>query len=464
MRPNILLLLPDQHRGDWLDLPHGLPSAAGPPELRMPVLRSIMERGTVFSQAVSPSPICAPARACLATGTRYFQCGVPDNTSNFNPSSRTFYQDLRNAGYAVMSAGKLDLHKATKYWGEAGWIDDLGEIGFTSAVDNEGKLDAIIGSMKEEPGNPTGRIEGFIDLESQHRRGPYIRYLHDRGKAAYHVADMRRRLENPRDVELTELADEDYCDNWLTQNALELLDSVGPGAPWFLQVNFTGPHDPWDITREMARSIEGRDFGVPHRGDPEHTETDRRIRAHYGAMLENIDRNIGRLLGAVERRHESESTVVIYASDHGEMLGDRGRFGKSIPDRASSGVPLVIGGGPAGSCGMDSSLVELQDLAATILDFAGCDTSAYPQSRSLLGRLAGTGEVHREVQVSALGSWRMIRNEDWTCIDYGDRCSLHANTGEASDEDSDLALENRLIAEDLRRRMDAEFEHAERVG
>ena len=102
-----------------------------------------MERGTTFTQAITNSPLCAPARACLAQGREYENCGVYNNNFCTPPEVPTFYRALRAGGYQVGGVGKFDLHKPLMYWGEKGWLPQLGELGFTEAMDHEGKWDAF---------------------------------------------------------------------------------------------------------------------------------------------------------------------------------------------------------------------------------------------------------------------------------------------------------------------------------
>ena len=134
-RPNILFLLPDQHRFDWLGTNPVLP-------LRTPNLDRLGAQGVRFARAITPSPLCAPARACLAAGREYDRCGVPNNKFDYPLSQPTYYQALRDAGYRVAGVGKFDLHKATLDWGLDG-SRLIREWGFTEGIDNEGKMDAI---------------------------------------------------------------------------------------------------------------------------------------------------------------------------------------------------------------------------------------------------------------------------------------------------------------------------------
>ncbi|WP_135556372.1 sulfatase family protein [Paenibacillus cymbidii] len=395
-RPNVLFLFPDTHRGDWMPYAPEVAATFGmdPLPLRMPQLARLMERGVTFTRAITPSPLCAPARACLAAGLRYRAAGVAGNHVDYPLAQPTFYQQLKASGYAVGAVGKLDLHKPTHWWGLNGWVDDLGKLGFTHAVDNAGKIDAVVSGATEP-------------------RDPYMKYLYDNGLAQVHLADMKNR---GRSTEPTDLPDEAYCDNWVTRNGVDLLRSFPQDDPWFLMVNFVCPHEPWDVTRAMKAEWEGTSFPAPARCSLP-IETSNGIRQNYAAMLANIDRNIGLLLAEVERRGELANTVVIYSSDHGDMLGDDDKFGKCKPDRGSVHVPLVVSGPGVRQGKVSGALVELQDVAATVLDFAGLAMPEARDSLSLLPVLTGRGERHRDVQLSALGEGPQHRSEWQTAAD-----------------------------------------------
>ena len=98
-RPNLLLLLPDQWRPDWMP---GQPAVP----LRLPNLEKLIARGVRFSRAITPSPLCAPARACLASGFDYRRCGVVNNGDNYPLAQATYYQLLRDSGYSYPEIGK----------------------------------------------------------------------------------------------------------------------------------------------------------------------------------------------------------------------------------------------------------------------------------------------------------------------------------------------------------------------
>jgi arylsulfatase A-like enzyme len=177
-------------------------------------------------------------------------------------------------------------------------------------------------------------------------------------------------------------------------------------------VNFTGPHNPMDVTAAMRDRWQGVHFlppvAVPGGLDGAALEAHDAVRQNYAAMLENIDAQVGRLLELARQRGELERTVVVYSSDHGEMLGDHGRWGKSVHFQPSVGVPLVVAGPGVRAGTASEALVSLHDLTATFLDFAGLPPLPEMDSRSLRPVLSGEARLHRPHVRSGLGAWRMV--------------------------------------------------------
>ena len=381
-KPNILLLFPDQWRFDWSSQRTDL-------EIRTPNIDALKARGMSFEKAVVASPVCAPSRACLASGREYERCGTPNNDVNYPDSQSTFYKRLRDSGYHVMGCGKFDLAKGSNWWGVDGrWR--LDSWGFSDGINNAGKWDQLIGL----------RLNNNVAPE------PYTRFLDSRGLLKAHVADFtRRQAEQYAAVFPTPLPDDAYCDNWVTQNALALLEHA-PSKPWFMQVNWPGPHDPEDITASMERSVRGLRMPAVVGRNAYSPDLNREIRQNYTAMCENIDRGIGSILKWLESSGQKENTLVIFSSDHGEMLGDLGRWGKSVPFEASVSVPLVVAGMGVRAKASSGALVSSIDLTATILDFAGA-TSSGMDGMSLRKVLAGQSTTHRQILYSGLGGWRM---------------------------------------------------------
>ena len=383
-RPNILLLFPDQHRSDWLGTTPGLP-------VPTPNLDALAGRGVRFSNAITPSPLSAPARACLAAGREYDSCRVPDNGVDYPGDQATFYTLLRNSGYHVMGCGKFDLAKKGMTWGADG-SSRWAEWGFSDGVDNEGKWDGV-GSYRNAPEGP---------------KGPHLAYLERVGQVQAHLADYDARRGKHGATFATPLSEDAYCDNWIAGQGLELLRRTPEGKPWFLQVNFNGPHDPWDITERMeaeCRQWMGFPRPIGQDGDEAGHEA---VRQNYSAMVANIDRWVGVFLEELRSRGELDNTLVIYSSDHGEMLGDHGAWGKGRAWQQSVGVPLIVAGlGVREGVVLDGPATTL-DLTATFLDFAGLRTPERMESMTMRPLLEGRADHGREYVVSGLRDWRVV--------------------------------------------------------
>lgn len=387
--PNILLLFPDQWRYDWV----GGFSPNIPVET--PNLSRLAKQGIWFRRASVASPLCAPSRACMASGREYTRCGVPSNEADYPIPQTTFYAHLRDSGYHVLGCGKIDLHKKTQEWGLDG-KRMLKEWGFSDGIDNAGKIDAYSSGLHEP-------------------HDPYMAMLYRRGLAAEHLADLKMRLGKSPDgcprsyayTAPTPLPEDAYCDNWVGQNGIDLLEKAPGDKPWFLVVNFTGPHNPEDITERMETLVRGRNFPQPVENTVCKPETLNLIRENYTAMCENIDRWVGIYLDKLRERGELENTIVIFSSDHGEMLGDHNLWGKTVPYQPSVGVPLIVAGPGVKQQSPSDALVTTLDLTATFLDYAGVPRPDDMDSRSLRPFLEGRTQTHREFVLSALGQWRM---------------------------------------------------------
>src|SRR5690606_131759 len=132
---------------------------------------------------------------------------------------------------------------------------------------------------------------------------------------------------------------------------------------------------------------------------------------HYFASVTMLDDQIGRIVHSLEERGLTENTVVIYTSDHGELLGEHGLFTKFLFYDGATRVPLIISipGSPAN---VHDGLVELTDLSATLIELTGAEPIAGAPGRSLLQVTSGNNEVVRSAvrsEAYGFGMWRTDR-------------------------------------------------------
>jgi len=400
-RPNLLFFFTDQQRPDWVGMDPDVP-------VRTPNLERLTERGVWFENAVCPSPLCGPSRACLASGMEYDDCGMPRH--GMEPEfdkSETHYARLRDeAGYHTMGCGKvLDKYGPGKRGPEGKYR--IEEFGLSDGVRNRGKWASAADDL--DPGEHV-----------------YQRYLEDRGLLDAHIRDFDMRWGTRKDnfaaTFPTPLDDEAYCDSWLARRGLELIEGAPDDRPWHLEVSFIGPHDPLDVTHEMYEWYRGEnavDFPGPAPMGPADGfdgRTHNEIRRNYAAMVENIDRWVGEYLDYLEETGELENTLVVFASDHGEMLGDHGRWKKHSPYEASVGVPMVVAGPGVEARGGTDEPASVVDLHATFLDYAGLDHGEV-DSRSLRPFLSGETDDHRDCVHAGLGPWRMVSDGRYKLVE-----------------------------------------------
>ncbi|MDP6778646.1 MAG: sulfatase-like hydrolase/transferase [Candidatus Latescibacteria bacterium] len=395
-RPNILFVLTDQQRGDWYGTNPDVP-------VRTPSMDALGERGVLFTNAVCPSPLCVPSRACVASGLEYERCGVPSNDAYWPDGRPSYHRALRDqAGYHVMACGKFHIGNnqsgkpAEFHWGLDG-RRLMDEWGLSDCLFNAGKNQATILVRNNPEGTP---------------QDAYMAYLHQHGWMDAHIEDyVRRNTEGVWTATFpTELPDEVYFDSWITRNALELLDRAPSGDPWYLEVDLQNPHHPWDITEEMHALYRDPLVDFPQPTEPDEDvspEIHNEVRRNYAAMLEHLDGCLGRLLDRLRERGDLDNTLVLFSSDHGEMLGDYGQWQKISPLQASIGVPLAIAGPGVARLRLCDAPVTTVDLPATFLDLAGASPMEDVDSRSMARYLSGETDTHRDVVYSGLGSWRL---------------------------------------------------------
>jgi arylsulfatase A-like enzyme len=158
------------------------------------------------------------------------------------------------------------------------------------------------------------------------------------------------------------------------------------------------------------------DFPPPENSDLDiSSETHQEVRRNYAAMVEHLDQCVGRLVEELERRGELEETLIVFSSDHGEMLGDHGQWQKLSPLQASVGVPLVVAGPNIPDQNPITDPATILDLHSTFLDYAGVAVDSV-ESRSMREAWEGNGDVPRDVVYSGLSSWRMVYDGQYKLI------------------------------------------------
>ena len=400
--PNLLLLFPDQWRGDWLGCAgEGIPVST-------PNIDALAARGVRFSEARTNSPLCSTARACLATGQRYPAAGVASNQADLPVDAPSFFRLLRDAGYAVATCGKNDLRKAAYIAGAPDAATRLASYGFTEVREHAGKRDAAVLMIQQRPDRYGHFLAGHNATDS---------YLRDMA-----TRDMLRTRDDIVSGAPHLLPRTLYTDDFCGSDALALLGALPGDRPWALWVNFPGPHEPFDPPAELLAPYDGVRFPDPVAPSAEDRSDHQQVRRAYAAMMSGIDAWVGRILDVVAARGDAANTLTIFSSDHGETLGDHGRWGKSVPYDGALRIPLVMAGPGVQAGTVSPARAELADIAATLLDAAGIVTPPDYAARSLLPVSRGTVTANelRSHQYFALDDWRGLVFDQYKAVRFGD--------------------------------------------
>jgi arylsulfatase len=403
-RPNVLLIMDDQHRFDYL-------GSAGADFVRTPNLDKLAARGLRFTQCTTNCPVCAPSRIGLATGVQPSRLGCIQNNCFLPLSQRTYYQQLRDYGYRVGCIGKLDLAKPDPYNGRYGDRPSVYQWGFTHPEECEGKMHA-------------GSSETPI--------GPYTYYLEEQGLLQTFYDDYRRRQKEGWSVSCHDspLPTEAFEDTYIGRRAAEWITNIADDFPWHLFVSFVGPHDPFDPPAEygekyrnadmpthVADDLTGKPQYLKDRGVDATPDKITETRRQYCAAIELIDDQIGNMINALEQRNMLDNTYIIFTSDHGEMLGDHGLYQKSVPYEPSLHVPLIVAG-PGITAGQTSdALVELNDINPTICEMADVPTPTNIDAKSFNAVLNNESRSHRSETISTIRVFQCIRTSRFKFID-----------------------------------------------
>ena len=450
MPHNILFLMTDQHRADHVSF---LPGS----RLETPNLDRIA--GSVaFSNCLTVNPICTPARTALLTGKYSHQIGMLSMSGDLSLQHPTYLRALQGAGYYTAGVGKFHWLQGWPWGAPRGQGHDL--VGLKPQIRQYG-LDYVW-----EAAGKQLALRNHCD---------YGAHLDGKGLLEAYRDHVGSRGPNNMDPERTTFsgeawpfAEEDYVDNVIGDQIVEAIKNRPKDQPFCLFGSFCGPHKPYDPPASSLEQFpleETDDFLQADEPLPLETkERLYRLRRAYKAMIRVVDDQVGRILAALEEEGLLDSTVILLTSDHGEMLGDRGRMSKMQPWRQSVTVPTAIRHPDYLRQGLNTSPVEITDLTATMLDVAGLDPSealAKPwpafhdrvPCRSLLPIVRGETEKVRDFAFSECGNWwQTIQTDEWKYIRYLDwasqvgRSESLYNLAEDPEELHDLADDASLQA------------------
>ena len=373
-RPNVLLIMTDQHRFDAL-------GCYGNPVIETPNLDYIASRGTVFDCAYTPSPSCIPARACLISGMNQWNTGILGMGRgqygmgvNF---PHTLPGELAQAGYHTQGVGKMHF------------APQRALNGFHNTVIDES-------GRREAPFFMSDYMEWF------NRNKPAEMGINDHG--VMWNSWIARPFHAPEWL---------HPSNWTVNESIKFLERRDPSKPFFLKCSFARPHSPYDapayyfdlyLKKDLPKAQVG-DWAAVHdvpydAVDPNAWEGKRtpeeihRARAGYYGSINHLDHQLGRLMDALRRLGVLKNTLIIFTSDHGDMLGDQNLWRKTYAYEGSAHIPMIVMPPLAWNqqCVAHSDApVTLYDIMPTILDACGLPIPDTVDGVSMMPYLRGEG-------------------------------------------------------------------------
>lgn len=348
-RPNILILMADQFNGTFFP--------DGPSDfLHAPHLKALAKRSVRFANSYTASPLCAPARASFMSGQLPSRTRVYDNAAEFASDIPTYAHHLRAAGYHTSLSGKMHFVGPDQLHGfEERLTTDIypADFGWTPDYSKPGER---IDWWYHNLGSVTGA--GVAEITNQMEYDDEVAY-----HATRRLYDQSRRLDE---------------------------------RPWCLTVSFTHPHDPyvarrkfWDLYEDCPEldpktqpiAYDDQDSHSQRLMDAcDHTAFDitgeqiRRARRGYFANISYVDEKVGEIIDVLERTRMADNTVILFVSDHGDMLGERGLWFKMNFFEGSARVPLMMSV-PGVAPQLIAEPVSTLDVTPTLAALAGIDIS-----------------------------------------------------------------------------------------
>jgi choline-sulfatase len=368
-QPNILIIMVDQLNGTLF--PDG-PAAF----LHAPHLKALAARSARFANNYTSSPLCAPARASFMAGQLPSRTRVYDNAAEYVSSIPTYAHHLRRAGYYTALSGKMHFVGPDQLHGfEERLTTDIypADFGWTPVYRKPGER---IDWWYHNLGSVTGA--GVAEITNQMEYDDEVAFL-----AEQKLFQLSRQNDD------------------------------AARRPWCLTVSFTHPHDPYVARRKFWDLYEDCDHLLPDVAAIPFEEQDphskrlmlscdyknfdisedniRRSRRAYFANISYLDEKVGSLIDTLTRTRMLDDTVIVFCSDHGDMLGERGLWFKMNFFEGSSRVPLMVAG-PGIDAGRHGAPVSNLDILPTLADIAGISMDAinpWTDGESLLPVIKG---------------------------------------------------------------------------
>ena len=369
-RPNILFVLVDQLGARWLP-------TYGNAIVSAPYLESFAAESTVFERAITTSPVCTPYRGCLLSGRYPSQTGVRQNGQAYPAKAPSIADHFNRAGYATHYIGKWHLSGAPQ---ENRWVPPEKRAGF----------------------------QDFIGWESHH-------VDHWSGWIWRDDPDEPIRMPGHETDSLTDIA--------LSQLALAL----GEPEPFFMLLSYQAPHPPCTPPVEYIDMYDGLDLLSETNADPRawycvpHWNADydaATFRQLYFGEISHLDASFGRLLRKLDELGLRDDTLVVFTSDHGEMAGAHGIFGKGVMFEESLHVPLIIRAPGQTQGRRTDQLAATIDLLPSLLDHAGIEMAETAEGISLRAQIEGGAADKDRIAISEYRNF-CATTQRWKLVTQG---------------------------------------------
>lgn len=355
--PNILLITTDQQRFDTI-------CAGGYEYMHTPNLDRLVNEGCLFTNAYSPNPVCIPARHNIISGlpAKYhgFDDNYFDNSIQMPYDIPTFPELLSNAGYDTAAVGKMHFQPFRRH-------------------------------------NGFNRLFTMEEIPVFRQDDDYAVYLKDNGLGHHRSVHGVRHLLYMLPQQ-SFIPTEHHGSTWVADKTVDILKENNGKRPFMIWTSFIHPHPPFDVPKEWAHLYD--DVELPesyesitpisalavenkHIADYPNKDYLKRAKQLYCSAISFVDYNIGRILDYLEETNQIDNTLIIFTSDHGEMLGDNCTFQKFLPYDGSCKIPFIARYPKYIKAGTkDDRMVDLNDLYPTFLDVAEV---SYPANFKLPG-------------------------------------------------------------------------------